>query len=158
MGSQYERTYDDDRMVDCDRGDGICRSGYAADLDLVGLLTKNLGVSSEQAQGGAGAIFNAASQNMSADDFTKVTDALPEVTSLIKGVSSGGSDSGTLGGLSSMLGQSGSSLSSLAGLSDTFSKLGLSSDMVGLFIPIILEYAQSKGGSQIASLLKSALQ
>ena len=130
----------------------------AADLDLVGLLTKNLGVSNEQAEGGAGAIFNTASKNMSIDDFTKVTDALPEVTSLMNSVSSSGSGSGSLGGLSSMLGKSGSSLSTLAGLSDTFSKLGLGSDMVGKFIPIVLEYAQSKGGSQIASLLKTALQ
>ena len=58
----------------------------AADLDLVGLLTKNLGVSSEQAEGGAGAIFNAASKNMSVADFTKVTDSLPEVTSLMNKV------------------------------------------------------------------------
>ena len=130
----------------------------AADLDLVGLLTKNLGVSSEQAEGGAGAIFNAASKNMSVADFTKVTDSLPEVTSLMNKVSLSDSGSGGLGGFSSMLGKSGSSLSVLAGLSDTFSKLGLSSDMVGKFIPIVLEYAQSKGGSQIANLLKSALQ
>ena len=130
----------------------------AADLDLVGLLTKNLGVSNEQAGSGAGAIFNAASKNMSVDDFTKVTDALPEVTSLMNNVSSGGSGSSSLGGVSSVLGKSGSSLSTLAGLSDTFSKLGLSSDMVGKFIPIVLEYAQSRGGSQIANLLKSALQ
>ena len=130
----------------------------AADLDLVGLLTKNLGVSSEQAEGGAGAIFNAASKNMSVDDFTKVTDSLPEVTSLMNSVSSSDSGSGSLGGFSSLFGKSGSSLSALAGLSDTFSKLGLSSDMVGKFIPIVLEYAQSKGGSQIANLLKSALQ
>ena len=131
---------------------------HAADLDLVGLLTKNLGVSNEQAEGGAGAIFNAASKNMSVDDFAKVTDSLPEVTSLMNSFSSGDSGSGSLGGLSSVLGKSGSSLSTLAGLSDTFSKFGLSSDMVGKFIPIVLEYAQSKGGSQIANLLKSALQ
>lgn len=130
----------------------------AADLDLVGLLTKNLGVTNQQAEGGAGAIFNAASKNMSTDDFTKVTDALPEVTSLMNSATSGSSGSGTLGGLSSMMGKSGSSLSTLAGLGETFSKLGLSSDMVGKFMPIVLEYAQSKGGSQIANLLKAALQ
>ncbi len=133
-------------------------SVFAAGLDLVGMLTKNLGVTSEQAEGGAGAIFDSASKNMSAEDFTKVTDALPEVKSLMSSASSGDSGSGTLGGLSSMLGKSGGSLSTLAGLSDTFSKLGLSSDMVGKFIPVVLEYAQSKGGSTVSNLLKSALQ
>jgi hypothetical protein len=131
---------------------------YAADLGLVGLLTSKLGVTNEQAESGAGAIFSTASKKMSVEDFTKVTDALPEVTSLMSSFSSGDSGSGSLGGLSSMMGKTGSSLSTLAGLSDTFSKLGIGSDMVGKFIPIVLEYAQSKGGSTIANLLKSALQ
>ena len=133
-------------------------SVHAADLDLVGLLTQNLGVTDQQAEGGAGAIFNTAAKNMSVDDLTTVIDALPEVKSLMNSASASDSGSGTLGGLTSMLGKSGSSLSSLAGLTDTFSKLGLSSDMVGKFIPIVLEYAQSKGGSEIANLLKAALQ
>lgn len=137
---------------------GGTASVCAADLNLVGLLTDKLGVTNEQAEGGAGAIFSAASKKMSADDFTKVTDALPEVTSLMSSVSSSDSGSSSLGGLSSMVGKAGGAMSSLAGLSDTFSKLGLSSDMVGKFIPIVLDYAQSKGGSTVANLLKSALQ
>ena len=40
--------------------------------NLVGLLTKSLGVTDQQAEGGAGAIFNAASQNMSVADFAKL--------------------------------------------------------------------------------------
>lgn len=133
---------------------------YAADLSLVGMLTDKLGVTTEQAEGGAGAIFNVASKNMSADNLSKVTDALPDVTSLMKSASSSSSSgaSSAIGSLSSMVGSSSDSLSSLASLSSTFSSLGLDSDMVGKFIPIVLEYAQSKGGSQISSLLKSALQ
>jgi hypothetical protein len=133
-------------------------SVHAGGMDLVGLLTKNLGVTDQQAEGGAGAIFNAASRQMSSDDFSKVSDALPEVKSLMQAAPATDSGSGTLGGLSSMLGNKGGSLSSLAGLTDTFSKLGLSSDMVGKFIPIVLEYAQSKGGDGIAGLLKAVLQ
>lgn len=94
---------------------GAGTSVFAAELDLVVLLTKNLGVTDAQAEGGAGAIFDAASKNMSVDDFTKVTDALPEVKSLMNSLSSSASGSGTLGGLSSMLGKSDSSLSFLAG-------------------------------------------
>lgn len=137
---------------------GGSASVCAADLNLVGLLTDKLGVTNEQAESGAGAIFSAASKKMSVDDFTKVTDALPEVTSLMSSVSSNDSGSSSLGELSSMAGKAGGALSSVAGLSDTFSKLGLGSDMVGKFIPIVLDYAQSKGGSTVANLLKSALQ
>ncbi len=145
-------------MAGCLFGFGSA-SVYAADLSLVSMLTDKLGVTTEQAEGGAGAIFSTASENMSADDFSKVTDALPDATSLMKSAtSSSSSGSSALGGLSSMVGGSSSSLSSLAGLTSTFSSLGLGSDMVGKFIPIVLEYAKSKGGDQISSLLKSALQ
>jgi len=130
----------------------------AADLNLVGLLIEKLGVTTEQAEGGAGAIFDVASKSLSADDFAKVTDALPDVKSLLASDTSSGSETGSLKSLSSLLGKNQSSLSSLAGLSDTFSSLGLGSDMVSKYISIVLEYAQSKGGSEIANLLKSVLQ
>ncbi len=131
---------------------------YAHGMDLVGLLTKNLGVTSQQAKGGAGSIFNTASKKMSVEDFSRVTEAMPEVTSLMNAAPRVGSGSGTLGGLSSMLKKSGGSLGTLTELSGAFSKLGLSSGMVSKFIPIILGYAQSKGGDTIANLLKTALQ
>ncbi len=130
------------------------------DSELVGLLTQDLGVTTEQAKGGAGAIFNAASQNMNKDDFAKVTDALPEALSLMKAAPAmdSGSGSGTTGALSSMMKSAGGSLGSLTDLAGAFSKLGLSTEMVGKYIPIVLEYAQSKGGETVANLLKAALQ
>ena len=137
---------------------GIGSAAFALDMNLVSTLTKSLNVSSQQAEGGAGAIFNAASQNMSLDDFAKVTDALPEVQSLMKAAPSLDTGSGTLGGLSSMLGKSGGGVSSLAGLTSAFSQLGLGSDMVQKFVPIILDYAQNTGGDGVANLLKMALQ
>jgi hypothetical protein len=130
---------------------------FALDMDLVELLTKNLGVTNQQAEGGAGAIFNAASENMSLEDFAKVTDAMPEVKSLMNAAPKVKTGSGS-GGLSSMLTKAGGSMGTLAGLASTFSNLGLGGDMVGKFIPIVLDYAQSNGGEAIASLLKTALQ
>ncbi len=137
---------------------GIGSAAFAQDMNLVSILTKNLNVSSQQAEGGAGAIFNAASQNMSLDDFAKVTDVLPEVQSLMKAAPSVDTGSGTIGGLSSMLGKNGGGVASLAGLTSAFSQLGLGGDMVQKFIPIILDYAQNTGGDGVANLLKMALQ
>ena len=57
-----------------------------------------------------------------------------------------------------MLGKGGGGAASIAELAGSFAKLGLSSDMVGKFIPIVLDYAQTKGGDEIANLLKMALQ
>ncbi len=137
---------------------GSGSAAFALDMNLVERLTTSLNVTNQQAEGGAGAIFNAASQNMSIDDFTKVTDALPEVQSMMKSAPSSDGGSGTIGGLSSMLGKGGGSVSSLAGLTSAFSQLDLGGDMVQKFIPIVLDYAQSKGGDGVANLLKMALQ
>jgi hypothetical protein len=137
---------------------GLGSPVLAMDLNLVGLLTKNLGVTQTQATGGAGAIFNTASQNMSAEDFAKITDALPEAQSLMDAAPAAEKGSGALGGLTGILDKKKNGTTSLANLAGSFSKLGLSSDMVGKFIPIVLQYAQDKGGNAISSLLKSALQ
>lgn len=137
---------------------GMKSPALALGMDLVGLLTKNLGVTNPQAEGGAGAIFNSAAQRMSVEDFAKVSDAMPEVSPLRAAAPSIDTGSGTIGGLTSMLGKGGGGTASIAELAGSFAKLGLSSDMVGKFIPIVLDYAQAKGGDEIASLLKMALQ
>lgn len=136
---------------------------HADSSGLISLLTSRLGVSNAQAEGGSGAILGHAKQKLSTDDFSKVTTAMPETESLIevapKAEKAGGL-AGKLGGASSLLSGSEktSSLAGLAGLSSSFSSLGLSSDMVGKFVPIILEYAQSKGGETVSSILKGVLQ
>jgi hypothetical protein len=130
----------------------------AQGLDLVGILVKSLGVTTPQAEGGAGAIFNTAEQNLTEDEFTQVKTALPEVEPLMAAAPKAAVSSGSLGGVSSMLGQSAGGLGKLAGLSGIFPTLGMDSGMVAKFIPIILDYAQTKGGDTVASLLKMALQ
>jgi hypothetical protein len=57
-----------------------------------------------------------------------------------------------------MLSKNTGSLGKMAGLYDSFSKLGLSKDMVGQFIPLILDYSKSKGGEIVSNLLKTAFQ
>lgn len=66
--------------------------------------------------------------------------------------------SGTLGGISSALSEKTGSLGKMTELYDSFSKLGLSKDMVGKFIPYVLDYSKSKGGETVSNLLKTALQ
>ncbi len=51
----------------------------------------------------------------------------------------------------------GSSAGSMTGLADSFSKLGLSPEMVNQFVPIVLDFVQSEGGQQTMTLLKNAL-
>ena len=51
---------------------------------LIGSLTDLLGVSGEQATGGAGAVFREAKKNMDPGDYSKLLSAIPGIDSLIQ--------------------------------------------------------------------------
>lgn len=149
---------------------GVTGIARAQTSDLVGMLTSQLGVSSAQAAGGAGSLFGFAQGQMSPTDFGSVSSALPEVGGLMDAVPSGGSGAAaagsslmggtSLGGTSlggtSLGGSSMGGLGDIAGVTSAFSDLGLSPDMVQQFVPVVLDYAQSTGGSQIMQLLQGA--
>ena len=124
-------------------GMGNNSSGTSA---LIGMLTSQLGVSNEQALGGTAALFGLAKQSLSANDFSSVTKSLPGVGSLLGAASMGGgsSEASAEGGLASVAGQ--------------FSSLGLSPDMAGKFVPVVLDYAKSTGGENTMNLLQGVLK
>ena len=121
-------------------------SSVSADAtELVNLLTQELGVTKEQAEGGAGAIFNTAKEKLSVEDFSKVENTVPGMDDLLQAAPKAD-------GLSSLLG--GGEMGSLA---SSFSKLGLSPDMVGQFTPVVLDYVESKGGATVRNILQGVL-
>lgn len=126
-------------------------------MELIDLLTKNLGVSSAQAEGGAGMLFKLAKDKLSGDEFGQVTKAVPGVSDLVSKAPSGGGTGGVLGMASKMLG-GGSDMGNLAGLASGFSSLDLSPDMISKFLPIILSFVQSKGGDGIKGILEKVLK
>ena len=130
----------------------------AADLGLVDLLSSQLGVSKDQAQGGAGSIFQLAKKNLGSADFSSIAKAVPGMDKMMGAAPKTEKKSSTLGGISSMMGGSSNKLQGLAGLAGSFKSLGMSGDMVGKFTPIILDYVKNKGGEGTMNLLKSALQ
>jgi hypothetical protein len=127
-------------------------------MELVDQLVKNLGVSEEAAKGGSGLIFNMVKDKLGTGDFGKVAGALPGITDLMKAAPASGGVLGGIGKLASGLGGGAGQLGNLASLAGGFSKLGLDSGMIGKFIPIILAFAQSKGGDVVKSLLQKALK
>ncbi len=121
---------------------------------LIGSLVDTLGVSEEQATGGSGAVFKEAKNNMSSVDYSQLLNAVPGIDSLISAAPQAG---GLAGKASSLLGGSAGSVGGMTALADSFSKLGLSPDMVNQFVPVILDFVQSEGGQQAMTLLKNAL-
>ena len=134
----------------------LALSGFAsADTGkLIGQLVDLLGVTRSQAEGGAGAIFKAAKSNMSSGDYTQLLSAIPGIDALVDAAPK---SSGLAGKASSMLGSSSDSMQGTAALTDSFSSLGLSPDMVGKYTDIVLDFVQSEAGQQTMTVLKNAL-
>ncbi len=132
----------------------------ASAAGLADTLMSSLGVNEKQASGGAGSLLNYAKGNLSKDDFSKVSSSIPDMSSLLAAAPAAaaatGGSLGGLGGMASALG--GDSLAGLAGLASTFSGLGLDAGMVQQFIPVILEYVNGSGGSDVMGLLAGALK
>ena len=137
-------------------------TGNAGTMDLITQLVDALGITDKQAEGGVGALFNNAKENLSTEDFNKASDAVPGVEKYMAETPStdSGSDAGGLlksSGLSS-LGGSASKIRSMAGLADSFSKLGMNTETMTKFIPIVTDFMESKAGSGVAGLLKGLWQ
>lgn len=136
-------------------GFGLAALGISADEgSLVQTLSKQLNVTDEQAAGGAGAIFQYAKGALPGADYGKVEKAVPEAPELIKKAPPADSTTSPAGGL---LGKTGSSAAGLANLGSSFEKLGLSRDMVGRFTPIVVNYAEQKGGAEVGGILRRVL-
>ena len=128
-------------------------------MELIDLLTKNLGVSNAQATGGAGLLFQQAKEKLPAAEFTKVAAAVPGIDSLISAApAAGGGALGGLGKMMSGLGGAAGGLGSLASLAGGFSKLGLGKEMIGKFVPIILSFVQGKGGDAAKGVLEKVFK
>ena len=127
-------------------------------MEILSMLTEQLGVTEDQAKGGAGAIFNLAKEKLGDADFGKVAEAVPGMEELLGAAPASGGLAGVVGGLASKLGGGAGKLGSLASLAGGFKDLGMDSGMVGKFIPIILSFVQSKGGDSIKNILAGVLK
>jgi len=118
-----------------------------------------LGVTEEQAKGGAGMIFNLAKEKLGGDEFTTVQNAVPNITDMMSSASvRTKSESGLLGAVTSAIGGGGGTLGNLASLAGGFSDLKMDGDMIGKFLPIVIKFVQSKGGDTAKNLLEKVLK
>jgi len=69
-------------------GVGVSTASAAAS-ELVGALTQQLGVTEQQATGGAGALFGLAKAKLSPDNFSQVASAVPGMEGLLQAAPTG---------------------------------------------------------------------
>jgi len=121
--------------------------------DLTSMLTSQLGVTQKQASGGVGSILSYAKSALPQNKYTTLASAIPNADSLLAMAPSlSGGTGGSLGALSGMMGAN-SSTAGLASLASQFSSLGLNSDMISKFIPVIMNYFKSSGSNDAAGIL-----
>lgn len=121
---------------------------------LVSQLSKGLSITRPQARGGAGSLFALAKQRLTSDEFSKISSAVPGMSTLLKAAPSSGQSSE----LSSLEGSLPGNMGHMAEVAGAFHKLGLSPDMAGKFLPIMSKFVETRGGSSTASLLEKALK
>jgi hypothetical protein len=138
-------------------------------MELVNLLTQQLGINSQQASGGLGLLMGAAREKLGGN-FSQVAQTMPGIEGLIQQApqaegataAAGAGLGGTLGALGGLLGDKAggalSSLGTLASLAGGFKQLGLGTDSIGKFIPVILGFVQNKGGDSAKNLLAGVLK
>ena len=125
--------------------------------ELVDLLTKNLGVSGAQAEGGAAVMFKAAKDKLGGEEFGKLLGGVPGLSDLMKKAPAGGG--GGLGGLlGGLAGAVGGNAGAIATILSGFGKLGLTADHAKKFVPVILEFLKSKVGPDVVSKLEKTLR
>lgn len=124
---------------------------------LVNMLVNQLGVNSQQAMGGVGSIFSLAQQRMNPGDFMQLSGSVPGMNQYLSAVPQPSSSSLLFGSAANLMGDQAGGLGSLAALAGSFQSLGMSTNMIGRFVPVVLQYVQGQSGPAAMSLLQSAL-
>ena len=124
--------------------------------DLIRKLTKDLGVSKDQARGGLVALLRAGQQNLSRQDFEQFVADVPGADKLLKNAPPPSTLSSFAGGLGSLLGGK-QSPGRWAGLAASFTELGIPLDTAKKFGPIVIDYVAHHGGEDLVDKIKDAL-
>jgi hypothetical protein len=111
---------------------------------LVNMLTSQLSVTSDQATGGVGSMLTLAKEKLSGMDFNALTKLIPGADTYMKAAKDLGAVTGPVG--------------NNAGLTSSFSKLGMGPDMVGKFTGVLSDFVGKAGGEPAKNILAAAMK
>ncbi len=125
--------------------------------ELVDMVTRNLRVNAQQAEGGAGVLLKAAQDKLGAAEYGKLLGGVPGLSDLMKKApaAGGGGLGGLLGGIAGAMGGNAALISTILG---GFGKLGLTADDAKKFVPVILQFLQTKVGPDVVNKLQQTLK
>jgi hypothetical protein len=124
---------------------------------LIKRLTKELGVSKAQAEGGLVALLRAGQQNMARADFEQFMADIPGAEAMLRKAPPPSTLSSLAGGLGSLFGGR-NSPGRWAGLAASFTELGVDLTTAKKFGPIVIDYVEHHGGEDLVEKMKAALK
>jgi hypothetical protein len=167
---------------------GLVIGGSSAMADtgqLITLLSSRLGVTEQQASGGAGSIFRLAQSRLQPAQFRQIAERIPGLDGLIAGAPAPAAKTSRMpAGIENMNTAAGGAASSAASaqttrqqdgatavlqdadrahreglspLAQPFAQLGMQNDRVEEFVPIVLDYTRAQAGESAMRLLQGAL-
>lgn len=111
---------------------------------LLGQLTKSLGVTSDQAEGGVGSMLTLAQEKLVAGDFDMIAAVIPGASKYMEKAKSLGAVAGPIG--------------NALGLQSSLGKLGINPATAAKFVPQVTQYVGKVGGKDVGALLSNALK
>lgn len=113
--------------------------------NLTGLLTKQLGVTEDQASGGVGSFMTLAKEKLSAGDFKKVSKSVPDTDKYMqKAKDLGAVTDGKVG--------------DKKGLEAAYGKLGMTPETGSKLTGVVVDFAGKLGGKKVQSLLSALVK
>ena len=114
-----------------------------AQFDALGLLSKSLGMSKDQTEGGLGSILTLAQEKLVKGDFDKVAAAIPGASKYLEQAKALGAVTGPL--------------NDLAGLKGALGKLGIDEQTASQFLSAVPGVVSKLGGGDAGKLLSGVL-
>jgi hypothetical protein len=127
---------------------GLVAFGYtstsSAQLDPYDMLSKSLGMSKDQLEGGLGSILTLAQEKLVKGDFDKIAAAIPGASKYLDQAKKLGAVTGPLNDLN--------------GLTGALGKLGIDQNTASKFLPAVTEVVSKAGGADAGKLLSDVLK
>jgi hypothetical protein len=127
--------------------------------DMISSVSNSVGINKSQAEGSLASVFNYAKENISAEQFSGLSDSLPGLDSLMGEVPDI-SDMKSEGGLSGLMDQAANyndSLKAANELKKQFESLGLSPEMITQVVTSAQTYLDTDEGKKIKEQLMQGL-
>jgi hypothetical protein len=131
--------------------------------ELLRQLAERLGIQTDQAEVGAGALLNMIRESASRLDFEQLLKAVPEAASWMGTAASaaqggGPASGGFLGEIGGLIGSlTGGAAGGLGGLLSALGHSGLSPDKLAQFVPELLSLLQQRGGADLLERLAGSV-